>query len=255
MLTYEEFVVGQETPRPLIDYARKSSSSEIVALLQARLNDGRAVAPEPAIAPAAVLVPAKRPVPTVSTGRASTRWAAPGSFAPGQTVLISTSGGLNWRSGKVLEIGGGDDERQYLVVDGNNQTHWLDWTRVTATTRQTYWTHYLVGDWKLHTGMSSVVRTNGRDLYRVIEGGMKLPPLRINADGSYVWTPLSGKPIRSRWTARPDEPGMILKAGEKGLDWTLYNSTSKSSIDASGADEIRLTTLSAMGSIGSRIGK
>jgi hypothetical protein len=46
----------------------------------------------------------------------------------------------------------------------------------------------------------------------------------------------------------------VLVQGEKGLDWTLYNSTSKSSIDASRADEVRLINPAAMGSVGSRIG-
>lgn len=247
MMTYDEYVVGFQTPRPLIEYARKSSSREIVALLEARLGNAAA-------APAVAQAPSAPRASVIPTGRASARWAPPASFAAGQAVLISTSGGLEWRPGTVIEVGTGEDERQYLVRDGNNQNHWLDWPRVTATTRQPYWTQYFVGDWKLHTGMSSVLRTDGRDVYRLTEGGMKLPPLRINADGSYFWRTSDGKSLRGRWTARADKPGIVLAQGEKGLDWTLYNSTSKSSIDASRADEVRLVNPAVMGSVGSRIG-
>lgn len=263
-----EFVVGMETPRPLIEYARRSSSPEIVAMLEGALGVSRpTTSPAPA-APGATAPGA--PVPTVAVApprvvgvappapvRAAggARWDPPGTYRPGQSVLISTNGGLDWRPGKVLQIGSGEFDKTYLVVDGNGQNHYLDWTKVTTTERQPYWTSQFVGDWALHTGMSSVVRTDGRDSYQVTEGGMRLPPLQIKADGTYSWILTDGTRVRGRWISRPNEPGVVLQKGDKGLDWTVYNSTTRSSLAASGTEEIRLANPAAMGSLGKRIGK
>lgn len=268
VMIYVEFVVGMETPRPLIEYARKSSSPEIVAMLERALGASRPTTPPaPAVtAPEATAARAPAPVLTTppSAGRVAppsaraadgARWDPPGIYRPGQSVLISTNGGLDWRPGKVLQIGSGEFDKAYLVVDGNGQNHYLDWTKVTTTERQPYWTSQFVGDWALHTSMSSVVRTDGRDSYQVTEGGMRLPPLQIKADGTYIWVLTDGRRVQGRWISRPDKPGVVLQKGDKGLDWTVYNSTTRSSLVVSGTEEIRLANPAAMGSLGKRIGK
>lgn len=251
IMIHEEFVVGQEAPRPLIDYARNSSSPEIVALLEGALG----TSPPATRAALAAAPPAAKVAPPAAAGGGGARWDPPGTYSPGQSVLISTNGGLDWRSGKVVQIGSGEFDKTYLVVDGNGQNHYLDWTRVTTTVRQPYWTQQFVGDWALHTGLSSVKRTDGRDRYRVTEGGMRLPPLQIKADGTYSWILTDGKRLQGRWISRPDQPGIVLQKGDKSLDWTVYNSTTLSSLTASGAEEIRLANPAAMGSLGKRIGK
>lgn len=249
---YDEYVVGFDTPRPLIDFARKSSSPQIVAMLESALGAAPRVEPPPA----ATRPPAIRPPPAAAQRPAGGGgWDRPAAYRAGQSVLISTNGGLDWRPGTVLRVGSGENDRQYLVVDGVGQNHFLDWTKVTTPERQPYWTSQFVGDWALHTGMSSVVRTDGRDLYQVTEGGMRLPPLQVRADGSYTWVLRGGRRLEGRWTARPDQPGIVLTRGDKGLDWTVYNSTTRSSLDVSGADEIRLANPAAMGSVGSRLGR
>lgn len=262
-MIYVEFVVGMETPRPLIDYARKSSSPEIVAMLEGALGVSRptppparkAAAPRAPVPVAATPPRAVRAAPPPARAAGGVRWDRPGIYRPGQPVLISTNGGLDWRPGKVLQIGSGEFDKTYLVVDGDGQNHYLDWTKVTTTERQPYWTSQFVGDWALNTGMSSVVRTDGRDAYQVTEGGMRLPPLRIKADGTYSWILTDGRRVQGRWISRPDKPGVVLQKGDKGLDWTVYNSTTLSSLTVSGAEEIRLANPAAMGSLGKRIGK
>jgi hypothetical protein len=248
-------VVGYDQPRPLIEHARKLGAPEIVALLEARL---------PAAARAARSAPTGAPAPRAAVttpaagiaGRFSAHWARPGAYAVGDKVLFSTSGGLDWRPGRISRVGTGDFDRKYLVVDDKHQgTDWVNWTQVTARSRQPYWTAYFVGDWSLHTGMSSVLRTDGRDVYNVVNGGMKLPPLRVNADGSYTWVTVEGKRIGGRWQPRPDVPGVVLMKGNKGLDWTLHNSSTVSTTDIHRQDELRLHNPGAMGSVGYRLSR
>jgi hypothetical protein len=57
---------------------------------------------------------------------------------------------------------------------------------------------------------------------------MRLPPLRVNADGSYSWrVEKNGREtlIKGRWIPNPKNPGIILQNGENGVDWTMYNNT------------------------------
>lgn len=254
---YDEFVVGFDTPRPLIEVARRSGAPEIVGLLEAASRGNRpAATATPPVQPAAAAPPpavAERP-PAPALPAGAVRWDRPAAYSAGQAALISTNGGLDWRPGAVVRAGAGENDRQYLVADATGQTHFLDWTKVTTLARQPYWTSQFVGDWALFTGMSSVVRTDGRDLYQITEGGMRLPPLQIRADGGYTWVLSDGRRIAGRWTPRPNAPGIVLVQGDKGLDWTVYNATTRSSLDVSGADELRLVNPAAMGSVGSRLG-
>jgi hypothetical protein len=70
--------------------------------------------------------------------------------------------------------------------------------------------------------------TDGTNLYRTYSGGMRLPPLKVNADGSYSWrVEQNGREtlIKGRWAPNPDGPGIFLRKGEHGVDWLMYNNT------------------------------
>ena len=57
---------------------------------------------------------------------------------------------------------------------------------------------------------------------------MRLPPLRINADGSYTWRVQQGgaeKLLKGRWVPSPAGPGVLLKDGDQGADWLVYNNS------------------------------
>jgi hypothetical protein len=235
----DEYVSGLENGVSVLDYARKGGRDDIVAALLGAMGEAPAAIPVQAAPPAQAPAPAATKV---------SQWAAPASFAAGADILFTTSGGAEWRAGVVEKVGSGEFDRQYLIREANGSTHWVDFTRVTAPARQSYWTGYFVGDWDINTGIAVTQRTDGRDLYQIYTGGLRLPPLRINADGSYSWG-VGGKLIKGRWTARTDAPGVVLLAGDRGVDWTVVNSTTRSTLDIIRADEIRLTS-----SVTSRIG-
>src|SRR5262249_28419035 len=70
----------------------------------------------------------------------------------------------------------------------------------------------------------------GADRYLVVGPGGKAPPLRVNADGTYVWTLDSKTEIRGRWRKlAPNElksgtrpPAILLTQGESGQDWEMW---------------------------------
>lgn len=369
VLTYEEFVVGQQTPRPLIDYARNSSSPEIVRLLEARLNEplptagvtpvraptpnrvrapiagsnspngpnllsqfkeavqkdpellsaaqqtqsGASVAAIPtlnartrtdpqnaeawyllgmayaqtgqqelsnfATARAASIKPelndltrhlaeigamkSSSPAPqskpsesnqqlsqlpqsagaTTTTGQQT--WPEAGSIPPGERILMSTSGGERWRPGVVTEIGSGEFVGTIKVMESPEDSwsgSWLDPSRVVRPTREPFWTAFFVGDWEVNTGGAVNYRTDGRDVYQVVTGGGKLPPLQINSDGTYQWREADSqaKIVTGRWKARDDVPGIVIMSGPRGVDWTLWNTSTVSTRNVYKRDQIRV---------------
>ena len=58
---------------------------------------------------------------------------------------------------------------------------------------------------------------------------MRLPPLRINADGTYSWRVQQAKGgeklLKGSWVPNPEGPGVILKNAEQGADWLVYNNS------------------------------
>lgn len=84
--------------------------------------------------------------------------------------------------------------------------------------------------------MTNVTR-NG-DVYTRYGSGMKLPPLEINSDHTYVWRVLPKKTIRGRWISRDGAPGIVLLNGIDGGNWTLYEKTEGFAANSKTRDEI-----------------
>lgn len=248
----DQDVVGYDRPRALLEIAESTGKASIAALLRASAGSrptrggasNRADTPEGA-------QKVDRPVASPAATRAS-RWAAPNSFSAEEQVSFTTSGGAEWRSGRVVLVGSGEFTNMYLVEEPNGSRHYVDWNRVTSVSRQPYWTGFFIGDWDINTGIASTFRTDGRDVYHVVSGGMRLPPLRVEANGTYIWSTGSGQ-LRGRWVPRGDAPGITLLKGDKGSDWTLVNSTTKSTLVTFKTDEVRLSS-PVYSRIGHRLG-
>jgi len=91
---------------------------------------------------------------------------------------------------------------------------------------------FLIGAWKMFTPSYPNTVVHGNTVYREYGMGASAPPLRINADGTYVWYDEFNKPpVRGRWT--PDAKiegakywtnfanGVVIKDSKGGL-WKVY---------------------------------
>lgn len=178
------------------------------------------------------------------------RWLPHGAFRVGDRVRFTPNGGPIWYTGVVERVGpdpnavAGTTEERYLIrnerLDGRE---WVDRNQVAAIERAPFWTGFFVGDWEISVPMAMNTRVVGRDLYRVFSGGMRLPPLRVNADGTYTWrVDENGRErlVRGRWVPREDAPGIVLLAGDRGADWTLSNVTDRGGLERFGRDQIHL---------------
>jgi hypothetical protein len=141
----------------------------------------------------------------------------------GQRVLYSGTAGKTWQPATIKSI---DPTYGYNFpeVTGSTEAHF-----VVGTSREPFWTQWFVGDWRVSVPMAMNLMTDGRHVYRVVSGGMRLPPLRISADGTYAWR-YDGKGgketlIRGKWEPNPDGPGVILKNAGEGADWLVYNNS------------------------------
>lgn len=207
------------------DQARMHRQAAVLALLEA---PAQPPAPPPAARPQAAPPPeAPRqtaqiaPAPAPAAGR--TEWPQLGAFSVGQQVLWSGTAGKTWQPATVKAV---DPTFGYSFVNGPSGSY--DRYKVVATQREPFWTGWFVGDWKISVPMAMGLVTDGRNLYRTVSGGLRLPPLRISADGTYAWRvqQASGeKLITGRWAPNPNGPGVILKAAEQGADWLVYNNT------------------------------
>lgn len=162
-----------------------------------------------------------------------------GRFKVGDEVLVRVSGKLWWR-GKVTMVHRDKQFNGYYRIETRSGLSDYWYTHVAGLEREPYWTQFFVGTWDVKVPMAANITGEGSDTQRVWSGGMKLPPLRVNGDGTYVWTLLNKKVIKGRWIARPDAPGIILKKGEHGVDWTLYNASDKSTREVFKRDVIYL---------------
>ena len=163
------------------------------------------------------------PAPQANLTTAGTReWPKLGRYQVGQEVLFSGTAGKTWDRGVIKSI----DPVYGYNIDGWTGSY--DPFFVVAIEREPFWTSYFIGDWKVSVPMAMGAVTDGRYVYRTVTGGMRLPPLRINADGTYSWRAQQGtgeQLIRGRWEPNPNGPGVILKSGEKGADWLVYNNS------------------------------
>lgn len=98
---------------------------------------------------------------------------------------------------------------------------------------------FFVGDWEVRINGATTTFVKGNDLYRRVSGGMKLPPLQIKADGTYTWIDMDGKVLNGAWNPRPEGvPGIVIKNGLDGMDWTVYEKTEGYSPTEKTRDEI-----------------
>ncbi|HEU4630878.1 MAG TPA: hypothetical protein VFS08_14100 [Gemmatimonadaceae bacterium] len=175
---------------------------------------------------------------------AHTPWPTTGAFQVGDSIRYRAAGTL-WYDGVVAKVGPdpqspGSTAESYLI-EGQG---WYDYQHVAGRKREPYWTGFFVGDWEVSVPVAMNTKVIDSDLYRVVSGGMRLPPLRVNPDGTYLWRVLENggeRVIRGRWEPRADAPGIILRAGEQGADWELYNSTDRSARRTFGRTQIYLT--------------
>lgn len=161
-----------------------------------------------------------------AAGNDSHGWPKLGAYPPGHTVIYSGSAGKTWNRGTVKNI---DPTYGYNFEDVSGS---VDAYQVVGASREPFWTDWFVGDWNISVPMAMNVYAAGGDLYRVVDGGMRLPPLRINQDGTYTWRYFGSAGetlLRGRWQPNPDGPGVILKAAAHGADWLVYNNTMSSS--------------------------
>lgn len=177
-----------------------------------------------------------------------TPWPPLGRLQVGDEALFRSAGNL-WYRGKVEKVGPEPGPSRvgangYLIRDQHGSAYWYERTHTAGLTREPFWSEFFLGDWEVSVPMAMNTVTDGRDLYRVVSGGMPLPPLRVLAGGSYRWRVLENgaeRVIEGQWRPREDAPGIVLLGGEQGADWTLYNATDQSTLATFGRAEIHLT--------------
>lgn len=229
---------------------RASAAAAPAAALPPTTKAAPVVANTPATAPATPTAPAARgAVATPNPSR--TAWAPFGSYRPGQRVQFRVSTG--WRAGTITEVGTAAPpgkhaaavyEKRYRIASDKfpDNPEWVDWGSVAGLAREPFWTGFFVGDWMtgevmaVNTRRGTSVDTTTYSYHAATEA------LRVNADGTYLWKPLGERAIRGRWAAAPDGPGIVLKAGSRGRDWTLRNETNAMEEGIRGIETARLTT-------------
>lgn len=203
--------------------AKMHRQAKTVALIEAA-TAGPPAEPAPAdAAPAPEAPPAPQPTAPQAAATGAANWPELGAYQVGQAVLWSGTGGKTWQRDVIKAL---DPQYGYSFVNGPSGSY--DRYKVVAPQREPFWTGYFVGDWRVSVPMAMGLVTDGRHVYRTVSGGMRLPPLRINADGTYSWRVQEGqgeKLVTGRWEPNPEGPGVILKNAERGADWLVYNNT------------------------------
>jgi len=97
---------------------------------------------------------------------------------------------------------------------------------------------FFIGKWEMYVSGATFTYTKDNERYRRVSGGMKLQPLEIKADGTYVWN-TDKKVIKGNWKPRSGVPGITLLKGLDGLDWTVYQNTEALAAQKTTRDEIR----------------
>lgn len=115
---------------------------------------------------------------------------------------------------------------------------------------------YFIGDWSLFVGPTPHKEMIDAKGYLVVGPGAHVPPLKINADGSYIWVIDSRTTIRGKWrTMAANElrsgtksPAILLLNGESGKNWEVSKSgvNQGNNRDAISVDRMDIG-LSAMG--------
>lgn len=89
---------------------------------------------------------------------------------------------------------------------------------------------YFTGRWTLFVGPTAHHEVIDAKGYLVVGPGAHVPPLQINADGSYIWTLDSKTTVRGKWRAMASNelragtkaPAILLVKGEGGKDWQVW---------------------------------
>ena len=177
------------------------------------------------------------------------------SFAIGAEVLHSRDRGKTWEKGIVLKIP--TEEMPGYLIENEAKTvkNYYDPSFITHLTRQTSWTSFFTGDWDIYLPMSITTRVSNKDVYRIYEGGERLPPLRINANGTYTWAIEKNKILKGKWKANKDAPGIILLNGYKNANWHMYNTSDSSNRKIYGSDYVMIVADKNTARHGFRIAK
>jgi hypothetical protein len=154
-----------------------------------------------------------------------------------------------WRYGVVRELGVAGargsvtcGEKKYLIESEQfHSTDCVDWGSVATVEREPYWTGFFVGDWALGETMAKNTRIAGGDVFTEYAHMGATEALRVLADGGYQWKDARGRITAGRWEAAPDGPGIVLRKGSRGLDWTLRNETNAGAENVRGIESARLT--------------
>ncbi len=230
-----------------LQYAVSERDGEASRLLAAHLGVPDPLAPSTAASPSAppppvsvppatpTAAPAPRPSgPATAPTTGGTRWAPFRTYRVGDRVQFWTSTG--WRLGTVTEVGNatGDGtfqatvyERKYRVADDRftGDGDWYDWGIVAGLEREPWWTSHFVGDWALGEVMAVNTRVEGSTETTEVSYGAASETLQVRSDGSYVWRGRERRPVRGRWDPVEGAPGIVLRVGPGGRDWTLLNQT------------------------------
>jgi hypothetical protein len=260
--------------------AQTGGFGDIVAMLKHALQGQTVATPRPATgpAPAPVHLPVRRPEPAPSRGAMPAPAPAPvgaaatvagvsrggwppfGTYAVGDRVQWRQSNG--WFTGTVSEVGvpgptaGRAEvyERKYRIADDrwSGAGEWWDWGAVSRLEREPFWTGFFVGEWALGEVMAVNDRIEGSEVHTEFAFHTASEALRVAADGSYRWKPLGAPEIRGRWVPAADGPGIVLKAGVQGVDWTLRNESNATEENIRGLQTARLTAEGRMSTAAKR---
>ncbi len=206
-----------------LQYAEKIGNEEIIQLIKEKIKPMVAAPAKPAITET---LPTNEKTEPVTNAPLNTN-----AYKAGDKVLMSRDRGKTWEPGTIKEV----STNKRLIADGispylventaKTAQDYLDLNFITSFSRQAWWTNFFVGDWKLNLPIAATERIIDRDVYQVISGGDRLPPIRINANGTYSWVIDKKKIIKGRWIKNADAPGITLLNGYRGANWIVYNTT------------------------------
>lgn len=157
-------------------------------------------------------------------------------FNLGDRVMYSDGYQIWDRSGEIIGVDA--EKRQYTVRDLKDRSWKYSYPCFAVMNPRQINNDFYIGKWDVR--INGAITTVARDgeLYRRYSGGMKLPPLEINSDHTYVWRISPSKIIRGKWEDRKDAPGIVLLNGIDGGNWTLYEKTEGFATTAKTRDEI-----------------
>lgn len=161
-----------------LKYAEKLGKQEVIEMIK---NSSKGGTP---LFTAKKDTASKKPLPIEVTSQTLV-------YKIGDSVLHSRDRGKTWEPGTIKDIATSaqhlaDGYSPYLVENlAKTDQGYRDPSFITTLTRQPTWTTFFSGDWDLYLGLAVTERLIERDVYQIISGGTRLPPLQIRKDGSY----------------------------------------------------------------------